>query len=159
MVTFLLVAAGAAALMTQASSGSSQADPLIGAPLERFKQPADLHAQVRSERPDPNWAPRMEQAIKARLVQIPLIGQGGNALRVTCAATLCEIAGTVLVPKSKSEQEDPKSQYNRTIQDLQVPPLPDDLAKLGLKNESGSFTSAKGKPDRAVFLLYYSRAT
>ena len=57
----------------------------------------------------------------------------------------------------RAEQEDPKSLFNRTIQDLQVPPLPDDLAKLGLKHESGSFFGGKGKPDRSVFLLYYTR--
>ena len=78
-------------------------------------------------------------------------------LRVTCASTLCEIAGTLIAPSSKAEQEDPKSQVNRAIQDLQVPPLPDDLAKLGLKHESGNFLGGRGKPDRSVFLLYYTR--
>jgi len=87
-----------------------------------------------------------------------LIGKDGNELRVTCAATLCEIAGSIVAPQSMAEREDPRSQFSKTIQDLQVPPLPDDLARLGLKSESGSFTGAKGKPDRSVFLLYYSRA-
>ena len=154
----LFIAAGAAALMTQNPQISNEAEPLIGAPLERFKQPADLHAQVRSELRDPEWAPRMEKAIKARVLKIPLIGKDGNELRVTCAATLCEIAGSIVAPQSMAEREDPRSQFSKTIQDLQVPPLPDDLARLGLKSESGSFTGAKGKPDRSVFLLYYSRA-
>jgi hypothetical protein len=100
----------------------------------------------------------MEKAIKARVLKIPLIGKDGNELRVTCAATLCEIAGSIVAPQSMAEREDPRSQFSKTIQDLQVPPLPDDLARLGLKHESGSFTGAKGKPDRSVFLLYYSRA-
>lgn len=38
-----------------------------------------------------------------------------------------------------------------------VPPLPDDLAKLGLKSEAAAFMSGKGKPDKLAFLLYYSR--
>ena len=154
----LFIAAGAAALITKNPQISNEAEPLIGGPLERFKQPADLHAQVRSELRDPEWAPRMEKAIKARVLKIPLIGKDGNELRVTCAATLCEIAGSIVAPQSMAEREDPRSQFSKTIQDLQVPPLPDDLARLGLKSESGSFTGAKGKPDRSVFLLYYSRA-
>lgn len=37
-------------------------------------------------------------------------------------------------------------------------PLPDDLARLGLKHESGNFLGGKGKPDRSIFLIYYARA-
>lgn len=158
LTLFLVAAAGAATLMTQAPQAGNEVDPLVGAPLERFKQPADLHSQVRAETRDEKWAPRAEAAIRARLLQIPLIGKDGNVLRVTCASTLCEIAGTVIAPPSKAEQEDPKSPYNRAVLDLQVPPLTDDLAKLGLKHESGNFLGGKGKPDRSVFLIYYSRA-
>ncbi len=158
MLTISVAAiAGAAALMGQQSAPTNESEPLIGAPLERFKQPADLHAQIRSETRDDAWASKMESVVRARLLQIPLVGVDGNELRVTCAKTLCEIAGTLLAPTSPAEREDTKSPVNKTITALQVPPLPDDLGKLGLKSESGSFTSAKGKPDRAVFLLYYSR--
>src|SRR5918993_5328038 len=150
LTLFFVAAAGAATLMTQAPQPRSDVDPLVGAPLERFKQPVDLHTQVRTEKRDDEWAARTEEAIRARLLQIPLIGRHGNVLRVTCASTLCEIAGTLIAPSSKAEQEDPKSQVNRTIQDLQVPPLPDDLAKLGLKHESGNFLGGRGKPDRSV---------
>ena len=151
----VLTAAGLA--LQRAPSPSNDFEPLIGGPLQRFTDPADLHARIRTEKRDPNWAPRMEEAVRARVVQIPLVGKGGNVLRVTCGRTLCEIAGTLIVP-SKQEAEDQNSQFSRTIKDLQVPPLPDDLAKLGLKSESGSFLGAKGKPDRNVFLLYYSRS-
>jgi DNA-binding CsgD family transcriptional regulator len=157
LAIFMVAAAGAAALMSQSSAPSSDIDPLIGSRLERFPQPADLHAKVRAEQRDPQWAPRMESAVRSRLLQIPLVGQGGNVLRVTCATTLCEMAGTLIAPASKSDAEDPKSQFSRTIQELQVPPLPDDLSKFGLKNEGASFFGGKGKPDRSVFLLYYSR--
>jgi DNA-binding CsgD family transcriptional regulator len=158
MLTISIAAiAGAAALMGQDAKPSNEPEPLIGAPLERFKQPADLHAQIRSETRDDAWAPQMERAIRTRLLQIPLVGVDGNELRITCAKTLCEIAGTLLAPASAEERDDMKSPVNKTITALQVPPLPDDLAKLGLKSESASFTGAKGKPDRSVFLLYYSR--
>jgi hypothetical protein len=91
-------------------------------------------------------------------MSMPLVGKDGNVLRVKCAATLCEIAGTLIAPQSKQERNDQDSQFNRTIHELQVPPLTDDLAHLGLKNEGGTFFSGQGKPDRSVFLLYYSRA-
>ena len=157
LTLFLVAAAGAATLMTQ-SPGTDNVDPLVGAPMERFSQPADLHVQVRNEGRDEGWAPRTEAAIRARLLKIPLIGKDGNVLRVTCARTLCEIAGFVTAPSSKAEREDPKSRFNQSIQDLQVGPLPDDLAKLGLKHESGSFLGNKAKPDQSVFLIYYKRA-
>jgi DNA-binding CsgD family transcriptional regulator len=155
---FSVAAAGAVVLMSQAPVTGNQVEPLIGAPLERFPQPADLHARVRAEQRDAVWAPRTEEQIRSRVSQIPLIGKGGNVLRVTCSTTLCEIAGTVEAPVSSQEREDQKSAYNLAIRDLQVAPLPDDLAKLGLKSESGTFTGGKGEPDRSVFFLYYSRA-
>jgi hypothetical protein len=48
----------------------------------------------------------------------------------------------------------PQSRAQSVLQDK---PLNDDLAKLGLKREEDLFTNANGKPDRMVFLLYYSR--
>jgi len=155
---FLVAAAGAVSLINQSPSTTDDVDPLIGAPVPRFADPADWYAKVRSEARDGIWASRAEDQIRARVLQIPLIGKNGNVLRVTCATTICEIAGTVAAPASKREQEDQKSPSNVAIKDLQVPPLPDDLAKLGLKSEGGTFTGAKSKPDRIVFLVYYSRA-
>jgi DNA-binding CsgD family transcriptional regulator len=155
---FLVAAAGAATVMSQAQPSSNEVDPLIGGPIERFGQPADLHAKVRSETSDRSWAGPTEAALRARLMQIPLVGKDGNVLRVTCGATLCEIAGTLLGNGQKPGEYDPKLPLNKAVADLQDKPLHDDLAKLGLKDESGSFTSGQGKPDRIVFLLYYSRA-
>jgi DNA-binding CsgD family transcriptional regulator len=155
---FLVAAAAATAIMFQSPAPESRVDPLIGKQLERGPQPADLHAKLRAETRDSNWAPRIEAAIRTRVMKIPLVGKNGNALRITCAADLCEIAGTLLAPASKEEQRDQNSQYSRTVEALQVPPFTDDLMRLGLKIESGSFMSAEGKPDRLVYLLYYSRA-
>jgi DNA-binding CsgD family transcriptional regulator len=159
IVLFVIAAAGAAALMTQAPQAlTNEVDPLIGLPLQRGPEPAELHARIRAEPRDPQWADRTERQIEERLMSVPLVGKDGNALRVTCASTLCEIAGTLIAPPSKEEQEDQNSQYSRTVKDLQVPPLTDDLAHLGLKVEIALFTGGKGKPDRLAFLLYYSRA-
>lgn len=153
----LVVAAGAVALMSQQPAAESTIDPLIGTPLPRGPEPAELHAKLRVEPRDQQWARPMERHIEARVMSLPLVGKHGNILRVTCASSLCEIAGTLLTPVSNAEREDQNSQFNRTVKDLQVPPLTDDLMRLGLNFEAGTFTSGEGKPDRVVFLLYYSR--
>jgi DNA-binding CsgD family transcriptional regulator len=159
MIAFFLVAAAAAAgLTSQLAPVSSDVDPLVGGPIMRFSQPADLHAKVRAETRDPVWSDRTEAAIRARLLEIPLIGKGGNALRVTCGTTLCEIAGTLIGEVPPMTEYDPKLPLNQATLALQDKPLIDDLAKLGLKSEGGSFTSGQGKPSREVFFLYYSRA-
>jgi DNA-binding CsgD family transcriptional regulator len=149
--------AGAAALMTQRPQAANEVDPLVGRPIERFSQPADLHAKVHGELPDRSWAEPSEAAIRARLMQIPLVGKGGNALRIICGMTLCEITGSLIGEEQQPTEYDPKLPINRAVADLQDKSLHGDLAKLGLKNESGSFISGEGKPDRLVFLLYYSR--
>ena len=154
----LLAAAGAAALMLQAPATESKVDPLIGEPLPQGPAPADLHAKVRAEPRDSEWAPRIESAVRARLLQIPLIGKDGNALRVICAKDLCEMAGTIIWSGPPPKDYDPKLPQSRAERALQDKPLFDDLAKLGLKSESALFTGGKGKPDRIVYLLYYSRA-
>jgi hypothetical protein len=100
----------------------------------------------------------MEAAIRSRLLRIPLIGKDGNMLRVRCATDLCEIGGTIVAPVPQPKEYDPKLPQNKAMNDLQGPPLTDDLTHLGLKLETNLFTSGKGKPDRLVFLLYYSRA-
>lgn len=159
MIAVLLVTvAGAAALMTQEPPASkNEIDPLIGTPLPRGPDPATLHAKVRSEPRDAHWATPVESAIRARLLQIPLIGKDGNALRVTCASDLCEIAGTIIWPKAPPREYNPKLPQSRAEAALQDKPLNEDLARLGLKSESGFFTGGQGKPERSVFMLYYSR--
>ena len=77
----------------------------------------------------------------------------GNELRLICGSTICEFAGSL----AGEGTGDPKAPVNRAVADLQAKPLNDDLAKLGLERLSGSFTGAEGKPERLVFMLYYSR--
>lgn len=156
MISLATIALGIA-LMSDTVPNSEYVDPIIGESLPTFTEPAELHKRVRIETRDPAWSARMEDAIKVRVTKIPLVGKNGNALRVLCARTLCEIGGTLIAPASKSAREDQNSQFSRTIKELQVPPLTDDLQKLGLKSEAGLFTGGRGEPDRTVFLLYYSR--
>lgn len=153
---FLVVAAGATAMLSEPPTPTNEIDPLIGTPLLTPPSPAALHRKLRSEPRDPAWAPRMESAVRARVLQIELIGKDGNALRVTCASTLCEIAGTLAWPKPAPKEYDPKLLQNRAMADLQDKALNDDLAKLGLTTMGASFMQAK-TPDVSAFLLYYSR--
>lgn len=155
----IVVAAGAAALMSQQVPTTNEVDPLIGTPLTTAPDPAALHAKVRAEPRDAAWAPRLERALRERLLRIPLIGRDGNALRVTCATDLCEIGGTIRWPYPPTQDYDPKLPESRAQSALQDKALNDDLAKLGLKHQAGLFTGAQGKPERIVFLLYYARET
>lgn len=154
----VVAAVGAAALMTQApQNATSIEDPLASAPLMDGPSIAALHGRVRSESRDDPWADRLETAITARVSQIPLVGKDNNALRVTCGRSICEVAGTLIEPTDKAELDDPRSQFSQTVKALQVSPLPDDLAQMGLKFEAAAFTSGKGKPEKAAFFLYYLR--
>ena len=150
---FLVAAAGAATFMGQSNPSPAQVDPLLGKPVEKFTDPAELHAKVRSEDRDEVWASRMENAVRPRLLQLPLVGKEGNELRLICGSTICEFAGSLAGKATK----DPQTPLNRAVADLQDKPLNDDLAKLGLKRLSGAFMGVEGKPDRSVFMLYYSR--
>jgi DNA-binding CsgD family transcriptional regulator len=153
----LVAAAGAATILGQ-QAPTGKVDPLLGSALPSGPDPAALHAQVRTESRDPYWAPRTEEAIRARALQIPVIGKGGNTLRVTCASKICEIAGSIRMPGNMTEEYDPKLPESRAQSALQTPPFVDDISKLGLKNEAGLFTGAKGDKNQAIFLLYYSPA-
>ena len=160
MSTILIIGVAVAAVLASqtASAPTNEIDPLIGSPLTSGPDPAVLHARVRREGRDARWALPMETAIQARVMQIPLLGKNGNVLRVTCATDLCEIAGTIGWPGPPPKDFDPKLPQNRAQEALQQDPFRADLVKLGLKSEVTSFTGAKDKPDRLVFLLYYSRA-
>ena len=152
----LVAVAGAAALLGQ-QAPVNDVDPLLGSPLETAPDPAALHSQIRTETRDADWSGRTEAAIRARALQIPLIGKNGNALRVTCATKLCEIAGSIRVPAMSPADYDSKRPESRTITALQTAPFVDDIMKLGLKSETDLFTGSKDNKNQTVFLLYYSR--
>lgn len=131
-----------------------------GAPAELSQTPdaTDPHAKVRAETPDPSWAEPMEAAIRRRLMRIPLVGGDGNSLRIACGVTLCEVTGTLVGEGRSPNGDDPRLSLNRAVADLQDKSLNEDLARLGLMNESSTFVSGEGKPDHVTFFLYYSRA-
>lgn len=91
----------------------------------------NLHAQVRSETRDAAWASPTEQALRARYAALAHADRMARPVRVTCGATLCEVAG--LLPT-----EDQKF-VNEMMDEMQVGTLPKDLQKLGLNSGSQLF--------------------
>ena len=163
---FVVAAAGVAALMTHQPAAEAPADPLVGALLQPVPQDgsvADLYAKVRSEQRGP-WATRTEQQIKARLMSLPLVGKGGNVLRVTCGSTICEIAGTLparlagFSPAKYGPVTPPPPPVAGTTGYLEKLGFRDGyFAKLGLRGEAYNFLRSQGPTKPFVFALYYSR--
>ncbi|MFL6758230.1 MAG: hypothetical protein ACJ8EG_11760, partial [Sphingomicrobium sp.] len=130
-------------------------DPLIGAIPGGDDSPARLHQRIRAEQRDPAWAPVTEQALHTVYSRVEHVGGPNNPLRIMCATTLCEVAGTIDAPASKTDEESLRTPLNRTLQALQGKLLQDDLAKSGLEHVSGFFGG--GKPGQTAFLQYWSR--
>jgi len=117
--------------------------------------PEQLYLQLRSEGRDAAWAPKMEAALKERYDRVPHVGGPSNSLKVTCGSTLCEVVGSIALPKPKTEAEYEKA--NVVLNALQGNPLYADIEAFGLERPSGTFGSRRDDPDRAVFLTYWHR--
>ena len=152
----VLAAAGAAALLVQQPT-SNEVDPLYGPLPSGENDPARLHARVRKEAPDPVWARRAEQILRARYSRIAHITGPGREVRVLCGATLCEVAGELDAPFRQGHEYDRNDPLNKAMRELQASPLRDDLLKVGLEGQGGTFTGSAGKPKLMVFLQYYLR--
>lgn len=154
---FIIAAAGAAALTSQQGPASNVVDPLIG-PLPTSEiSPERLHARVRAEQRDLAWAPRAEQILRNRYSRIAYVGGADNRVRVICATTLCEVAGTIDAPSRPGHEYDRSDPLNKAMRDLQDKALHDDLLKAGLDGEAGMFGGSPSKTSRMTFLHYYLR--
>jgi DNA-binding CsgD family transcriptional regulator len=72
MTTLFIVAAGAAfALMSPGNTPAGEVDPLLGEALPSGPNPAALHAQIRTETCDRDWAPRTERQFGPELCRSP----------------------------------------------------------------------------------------
>lgn len=121
-------------------------DPAIGASLPpRGLTPRDFYERIRAEPRDSDWAPRMEQAIKAALVPIPYVAAGAS--RIVCRSSLCELYGETVRDASMAN-------VNVAMQALQGPQLRDPLTKQGLSNEAAVFGGGSAS---STFTLYFVR--
>ena len=109
-------------------------------------EPRALHAKLRQETRDAEWASRAEGAIKLQLAKVPYIGGVENS-SIRCASTVCEING--VAPPDLAN-----ANINSAWQALQGNDLRDELRKQGLVSASSIFGSNNGK---ATYTLYYKR--
>lgn len=162
MIALLMGALAAAALIAGQTPGAGNqagpvVDPLIGAIPNSEVAPDRLYQKLRSEPRDAAWAVDAEKNLRDRYAKIPHIGSGKAFLRVLCASTLCEVAGTIDAPEpSASEIDDPKQAMNKAVRDLQDKPLIDDLRKAGFEVRSGTFGQSAAK--QPSFVFYFARA-
>ena len=143
------VALGAVILALQdppAGGNSIAADPMLGGawPAQAASPPSlgELHAELRSEVRDMGWAGQVEPAVKSRYAKI--VGPD-ETLRVTCGATLCEVAG--VLPEGKKA--------SAALDAMQGGALYADIVKLGFSPDLFTVTSADQK--RLVFVSYWRR--
>lgn len=147
-----------AASLTSQSPLPSSTDPIIGQALPDGPTAAEWQALLAEEDRDPNWAPRAEQALRDRYEKIAYVGGPDNPLRVRCAKSICEVAGTINPPRSEAPVSDgEKSSTGQAMRDLQAKELWDDLQLVGLKSESTLFTATNTKPRRTAFFAYFTR--
>jgi DNA-binding CsgD family transcriptional regulator len=113
-----------------------------------------FHGKVHSEPRDPAWAARIESSLRAAFISIPNVGVKGTELRVLCASSLCEIAGTLETPGRAKAAIDT---FNRaTMYRLNPKALEPNTDKLGLKSTVASIGTMPG--GRMSYVFYYSRA-
>jgi DNA-binding CsgD family transcriptional regulator len=165
LAMLLLLTIGLGALVvhdqnpTSASALTQVEDPLLnGAFSETGRSARQLHAQLRRETRDAKWADGMEAQLRARYSVIPQLWSTGLRPRITCATTLCEIAGIVDLPTSDlARREVVAAEWNASLTKLQSGEINRDIAALGLKSAAGLFTPAQGGK-AVVFAIYWSRS-
>ncbi|MFL0412448.1 hypothetical protein [uncultured Sphingomonas sp.] len=108
--------------------------------------PRTLYTKIRSQPRDREWATRSERAIGAALAAIPNLG-GNEQVRVSCAATLCEVTGG-FAPGLGQEQE------NAAALALQGGSFHEALAPFGLEPYAGHFGAAERG---SRYSLYFRR--
>ncbi len=105
-----------------------------------------LYTKIRSQPRDREWAARSERAIEAALAAISNLAVD-QPVRVSCAATLCEVTGG-FAPGLSQEQE------NAAAFALQGGPFHEALVRSGLEPYAGHF----GATERGGrYSLYFQR--
>lgn len=102
----------------------------------------NLYAQLRGETRDAAWAASREQALRARYARLVHADRMKRPVRVTCSATLCEVAG--VLPTGDN------ALINETTTEMQGGALAKEMGKLGFKTGPQLF-------DRASFIAYWLR--
>jgi DNA-binding CsgD family transcriptional regulator len=183
MIGLLVVAiAGGALLIAEASRSTAAVDPLYRG-LAAEQAPSELiaamktqhwsdklaagegsrailrslYAKVRSEPRDPQWAAQHEQALRALFTAIPRIDAKGSGLRVKCAKTVCEVAGTFDSSFARTSSARDAELDRRTMTLLNPRALAGATDRLHLQSSLATIGTTSEQPARKAFLFYYMR--
>jgi len=80
--------------------------------------PEYWHRRVAGEQRDSQWAPQAEDALRARMAQVPDLDTGDHPLTIHCATTACEVIGTL------SGDDQRKSAMLSEVQTAALKPVP-----------------------------------
>ncbi|MBH0113417.1 hypothetical protein I5E68_10700 [Novosphingobium sp. YJ-S2-02] len=138
--------AGTALFLSQPAqepkASRSPADALLGGLVAHSPDLPALHERVRTEPRDEGWAQSAEAALRSRYAQVPDLLAEGNRLRVVCAKSLCEVAGTFPADLGEEALAD-------IVEALQSRVLFDDVEAAGFRHMGGGFSDA--------FVFYWGR--
>lgn len=148
MLIFTLGATLAAALLAPAPQTVPVPDPLLDGVIGKAETTAPrLHERVRAEKRDAAWAPPAEATLRTAYADIP--GVSGEPLRVICAATLCEVTGTITAQGEKD--------VNATMQALQGTSLAGELRAQGFGDALVHGFGGEVGTKRTRFVTYWIR--
>ncbi|NIJ19554.1 DNA-binding CsgD family transcriptional regulator [Sphingomonas naasensis] len=123
-------------------------DPLVGDLVGlTVDTPAKFYERLRAETRDAAWAPGTEQQLRLRFAAIT--GVAKDSLRVTCATTICEVAGVLEGANADA--------LNRVYQEVQGSTLRDDLSRFGLASGAMGFGGSGSSSASSRFVAYWTR--
>lgn len=129
------------------SAENSLAAEILARQPPRFDVDA-LHAEVAAGPRDPGWSEQSEDALLQRYRQVPGFTEAVHPLSITCAATLCEVAGATRPELSTDGVTDLMTR----LQTLGHPdPVP------GLRQLGHHFSTTRDRPSGFVFISYWRR--
>lgn len=130
--------------VTPATIPTSIADDprLLSSLPDPASEPRMLYKRVRAEGRDEGWATRSERSIRAALAGVPYLSQ--DSVRVSCAATLCEVRGTM--PEHLSDEN-----ANAIMQSLQGQRLQEPLDRAGLHTAVATFGGDNGANSFTIY--------
>lgn len=160
MPLILIGGIAAALIAAQAEHNAARTRPIPPDPeilnalakVDSRLQTADLHEMLRRERRDDAWARDVEPMLEGLYSSIKHMNDTGP-VRVTCAATLCEVAQMLPRPDQASQADQAALQ-----RDLQSDALQSAMAKAGMFNITSDFRGDGIRQHHTLFVAYWSRA-
>ncbi|WP_299176047.1 hypothetical protein [uncultured Brevundimonas sp.] len=157
VITTALLAAGLLAYQTttppvaspQTSSGDDPISKIL-AGMPPSPDIAALHTEAVAPSTDQAWSSATERTLSQRYRALPGVKESVEVLNVTCAATLCEVVGTVRPDVSSDEM----NAVMEGVQGLGG-------SELGLPIDAvvHHFSSTNGPSSSALFVSYWRRKT